>query len=330
MDSPSSPGSRDRLRLAALQRLAPCFDALEAASTARTRSSACETARAAVEATELALGDEADDSFVLCNALRLPVEARMIGLANGSERLAAWRAEPDETLEVSRRAAALLARRAHKGTLYVLTLDENLHLMSGYHPAHFPDTLIAVAVLEVLTYWPLELRNGAEGRHLLATALRSFSKGRVHDFSERSMHVTEGSEARNHQMMAFAVDCVLRRFSGKQLRAVLRAAEVDELSLRALRRHCFKPLSRKDDTPLRELVEDALGPDLLPPAAVEPSSPSTPQLEQAPDRAPGGLGAVLSALRHVERSRAVRVVLSGETRIEMRISVQLSALFSRS
>lgn len=305
MDSPGSPGSPgtpDRQLRHARARLQPLLEAFAAAERARLsgdRAEACAAARSALMMAELALGDDGEDCLVVCNALRLPIAARTAGLPDGAARLAAWRSDPEGTLEASRRAAAVLSRRARDNLLYVLTLPEFV-LLTADDAALLPAPLLAVSVLEVVTYWPPKLRASAEGRDFLALALKLFSQGRVFDFSAHSMPGTRSMDPANIQLVGFALERVLRQ-PAKTVAPLLKAAGVDALSLRALRRQCFKPLAEDDATQLRELIEDALGPAIPEPRPPtpepEPEKPEQAQraLEQAPKAGGSSLPLVVAA-----------------------------------
>jgi len=292
MDSPGSPGTPDRQLRQARSRLQPVLEAFAAAERARAgalgpgdragatpsgdRAGACAAAQSALMMAELALGDDADDCLVVCNALRLPIAARTAGLADGAARLAAWRDDPEGTLEMSRRVAAVLSRRAKREALYVLSMPEFV-LLTSDDTALLPAPLLAMSVLEVVTYWPADLRVSAEGRDFLALALKLFSQGRVHDFSAHSMPGARSLDP-NMQLVGFALECVLRQ-PAKTVAPLLKAAGVDALSLRALRRQCFAPLAQDDATQLRELIEDALG------TAIPEPRPLTPDREPEPEKA---------------------------------------------
>ena len=142
---------------------------------------------------------------------------------------------------------------------------------------HFPAALLGISVMEVLTYWPPKLRDSAEGREFLALALRCFSQGTVHDYSARSMLPTQGCEPRNHRMVGYAIDCVLRR-QAKVMDPLMRAAEVNELALRALRRSFLAPLDADASAAMRELCDDAMGPPIV--------EPPEPAVFKAPPKRP--------------------------------------------
>ena len=126
------------------------------------------------------------DSLVLAHALQAVISARLLpsdGEGNSyGVRLAAWRAEPALTLEPSRRCAALLATRAAARTLFVLQPHESAWLRHA-DGALSVDTLLAMSALEALTYWPAELRAGAELRAAVTTALRAGVESLPHGYA---------------------------------------------------------------------------------------------------------------------------------------------------
>ena len=231
-----------------------------AADPARARSAADALLTAAEQLT-------APDSLILASALVEVARVQSAPLfgaplpATRAARLAPWADDPAHTLEPSRRAAALLARRAAAGTLYQLTSEEGAYAEdTGHLPRLSPSSSqAALSCLLMLAYWPPALRRSDEARAALVPTLRALVHGAAHDFSARSdelLLVCKPQHCAGSAIEALLLDVSLE----PQLLPWTRAAVANTLCVEAVRSRILKAVSATQvqlQPWLTLLVEDA-------------------------------------------------------------------------
>jgi hypothetical protein len=169
------------LRRAALA-LAPVVSARRAlyeVEIAADKSDALPRARALVAAAEaVTAGDAA--SLVLADALLTLVQTRTLPPFQQLDkdflkRAKLWEEDEPNTLAVSRRCVDILHARLQAGTLFETDARETMWLSENGGLVQRPHELLALAALDVLTYWPDKHRVAATG--FLRAAVRTLVQG---------------------------------------------------------------------------------------------------------------------------------------------------------